>query len=192
MVRVKSYHPPIVLVRGQICQRGTILLGGGGGLRRFLRRGDRGLDARSIVGLHSRVHLAVDHFTPAILYAEDGSLTVNTFQRLYTDESHTSVSIPRGFGAILGELYDSCDAHRCHLQRVLLRRGGNSARNDAGDARRAATIDGDNRHVLGFARLVEGGETACGGWLVDGVHQIDIRSFSKAVLHQGLALGLIP
>src|SRR6266511_5394670 len=128
--------------------------------------------------------------TPAVLGAEGGVLGLDALLRRVGDEGHAGVGVAGRLGVAAGEAHHRGDALLRHLQRVLLRGRRDLAVLDGLHAR-AAAVDRHDHDVLVLARGLEGVVGAEGGRLVDGVDQVDAGVLLQAVLHRGLALGLV-
>src|SRR5476649_641104 len=129
-------------------------------------------------------------FAPAGAQAEAGVLAVDAGHGLVADQRDAGVDVAAGLLAGLGVGHAGLDAHGGHLQRILLRSGGDDAGLDVAHAG-AAAVDRHDQHAFflagGFQRLVGAG----GGRFIDGVDQVDVGIFLQAVFHRRLALALI-
>src|SRR6266511_5569329 len=93
---------------------------------------------------------------PAVGEPELGVLGRNPGLRLVGDQGDAGVGVAGGLLAVLGEVHDRVDAGGGHLQRVLLRGGGDLAVDDRLDAG-AAAVDRHDHDALFLARGLERG-----------------------------------
>src|SRR6266498_1999751 len=127
---------------------------------------------------------------PAVVEAVLHVLGLNTRLWLVGDQRDAGVGVPGCLRSVLGEVDDRVDTEAGHLQRVLLGRRGDLPVLDPLHAG-ATAVHGDDHDVLLLAGGLQGGVGAEGGGLIDGVDEVDARVLLQAVLHRGLALGLV-
>src|SRR6266487_1329372 len=127
---------------------------------------------------------------PAVVEAELHVLRVHTGLWLVGDQRDAGVGVAGHLLPGLGEVDDRVHTEAGHLQRVLLGRGGDLAVLDSLHAG-AAAVDGHDHDVLLLAGGLQGRVGAERGGLVDRVDEVDARVLLQAVLHRGLALGLV-
>ena len=151
-------------------------------------------DARSAPGARRRVVRRVQPrrllLAPAQVGAGLDVLAVDAGHRLGGDQRHAGVGVAADLLAGLGVLDAGLDAHRGHLQRVLLRGRGDHAGAHVLDAV-AAAVDRDDDHALVLAGLLQRVVGAGRGGLVDRVDEVDVGRLLQAVLHRRLALGAV-
>src|SRR6266516_2398576 len=127
---------------------------------------------------------------PAVVQAELHILRVHTGLWLVSDQCDAGVCVAGRLLAGLGEVDDRVHTEAGHLQRVLLGRGGDLPVLDSLHPG-AAAVDGHDHDVLLLAGGLQRRVGAQRGGLVDRVDEVDARVLLQAVLHRGLALGLV-